>query len=223
MNGGHDLGGMHGLGPINPEPEATEERFHTDWERSVFAFTVATGLLGKWNIDESRHARERQHPIDYLKNTYYENWFAGTKTCLLDAGLITEDELSGEVAKPSPGPLEGILAPGPDAALNAVKAGGPADVDVPVTPGFAIGDRVRVKNFHPAGHTRAPRYVRGHMGTVHRLHGVHVFPDTHIGGNTEGQPLYSVQFSADELWGPDGERHGFVFVDMWEPYLEGAD
>ena len=32
MNGGHDLGGMHGLGPIDPEPESKEPVFHTEWE-----------------------------------------------------------------------------------------------------------------------------------------------------------------------------------------------
>ena len=66
MKGGHDLGGRQGLGPINPELEAEEPVFHTDWERRVFAMTLATGMLGQWNIDESRFARESQHPADYL-------------------------------------------------------------------------------------------------------------------------------------------------------------
>ena len=79
MNGAHDLGGMHGLGPINPELENEEPWFHSDWEKRVFAMTLATGMLGQWNIDTSRHAREHQHPADYLKNSYYENWLAGDK------------------------------------------------------------------------------------------------------------------------------------------------
>ena len=35
---------------------------------------------------------------------------------------------------------------------------------------FAQGQRVRARNQHPAGHTRLPRYVRGHVGTVVRVH-----------------------------------------------------
>ena len=30
MNGGHDLGGIHGLGPIDPEPEQREPVFHVN-------------------------------------------------------------------------------------------------------------------------------------------------------------------------------------------------
>ena len=71
------LGGQSGMGPINPEPESQEPVFHADWERRVFALTLATGMLGKWNIDESRHARERQDPLTYIENSYYENWLEG--------------------------------------------------------------------------------------------------------------------------------------------------
>ena len=88
MNGAHDLGGMHGLGPINPEPEAEEPVFHTEWEKRVFGLNLAAGFLGKWNIDMSRYARERQHPIDYLRNSYYENWLAGLEKLLVEAELV---------------------------------------------------------------------------------------------------------------------------------------
>jgi hypothetical protein len=66
MNSAHDLGGMHGFGPIEPEPENEEPVFHSDWGKRVFGLTLAAGFLGKWNIDMSRYARERQHPVDYL-------------------------------------------------------------------------------------------------------------------------------------------------------------
>lgn len=98
MNGGHDLGGMHGLGPIDPEPEQGEPIFHGEWERRVFALNLATGFLRHWNLDESRHARERQHPADYIRNSYYENWFNGLITLLVEKGLVTQSELdSGTV------------------------------------------------------------------------------------------------------------------------------
>jgi len=220
MNSGHDLGGMHGLGPINPEPETEEPVFHADWERKAFSLTLVAALLGRWNIDMGRHSRERQHPARYLLNTYYENWFTGTELLLQESGLVTAEEIAtGKPQAPAP---DAIQVPGPDQALNAVKAGGPADMDVPVQAQYAVGDAVRVKNFHPQGHTRAPRYTRGHVGVVQRLHGVHVYPDTHAPGVTEGYPLYSVRFEGDELWGPDGDAKSAVYADLWEPYLEPA-
>ena len=93
MNGAHDLGGQHGFGLINPEPEMEEPVFHNDWERRAFAITLACGFLGQWNIDEARHARESQDPVDYLCNSYYENWLAGLETLLFKKGMITREEL----------------------------------------------------------------------------------------------------------------------------------
>ena len=90
MNGPHDLGGQHGLGPINPEPEAEEPVFHGDWERRTFALTLTCGMLGQWNIDEGRYARERQHPVEYLSNTYYENWLVGLQTLLVEKYILVQ-------------------------------------------------------------------------------------------------------------------------------------
>ena len=70
----HDMGGRYGDGPVVPEPE--EERFHADWHRRALAVTLASGAHGKWNIDVSRHARERLAPMDYARFSYYEKWMA---------------------------------------------------------------------------------------------------------------------------------------------------
>ena len=99
MNGGHDLGGVHGLGPIDPEPEAEEPIFHADWERRVFGLVLATSALGRWNIDMARHSRERQHPADYLHNSYYENWLTGLERLLVETGLVSDRELAGGEAE----------------------------------------------------------------------------------------------------------------------------
>ena len=102
MNSAHDLGGMHGFGPIDPEPESEEPVFHTDWEKRVFGLALAAGFLGKWNIDMSRYARERQHPVDYLRHTYYENWLAGLEKLLVEAELVKPEELkTGKAAGPA--------------------------------------------------------------------------------------------------------------------------
>src|SRR5262245_18991610 len=94
MKGAHDLGGMHGFGPINPEPEEEEPIFHAAWEKRVLGLILALVALGKWNIDMGRDARERQHPVDYLRHTYYENWLAGLEKLLVETGLVTSEELA---------------------------------------------------------------------------------------------------------------------------------
>ena len=54
MNGVHDMGGMHGMGPIVPEAEGPV--FHHAWEGRVHAMTLASPTRG--NIDAGRHQRE---------------------------------------------------------------------------------------------------------------------------------------------------------------------
>ncbi len=208
MNGAHDLGGMHGLGPVDPEPETLEPVFHDEWERRAFALTLACGMLGRWNLDESRHARERQHPADYLRHGYYENWLAGLETLLAEKGLLSGDHTGPAVPA--------------DRVGEILRRGGPVDMPADAGPAFAVGDAVRVRNDHPEGHTRAPRYVRGRRGAVVSHHGCHVLPDANARGERVGAHLYSVRFEAAELWGADGTPGDAVYVDLWEPYLEGA-
>lgn len=92
MNGGQDLGGMHGLGAI--DIEADQPVFHAEWERRVFALTLAMGARGEWNIDMSRHARENRDPVDYLSSSYYEIWLKGLEALLSERGLLDPQELS---------------------------------------------------------------------------------------------------------------------------------
>jgi nitrile hydratase subunit beta len=221
MNGGHDLGGMHGLGPIAAEPEAGEPVFHHEWEKRVFALTMAAGALGQWPIDIGRHARERQHPADYLRHSYYENWLAGLERLVRERGLVSAEELSsGKAAAPAPSALRTrVLAAANVAAVMA--RGGPVVVAIDAPPRFAVGDLVRAVNRHPIGHTREPRYVRGRRGVIHEHYGAHVFPDLSAQGRREGRHLYSVRFEAKELWGEPG-THAAVFVDLWEDHLEPA-
>ena len=222
MNGAHDLGGMHGLGPINPEPEAEEPVFHADWERRVFGLTLAAGFLGKWNIDMSRFSRERQHPIDYLRHTYYENWLAGLKTLLVEAQLVSPEELkAGKAAGPADESIRhGVLKA--EEVAGAIAKGSPVAMTIDSSPRFKCGERVRAVNRHPAGHTREPRYVRGRVGVIHEHHGAHVFPDRSAGGSTEGRHFYSVRYTAKELWGERASGRNAVYVDLWEDYLEPA-
>jgi hypothetical protein len=105
MNGVHDLGGMHGMGPVAPEPN--EPVFHHAWEARMLALNIAAGAWRKWNIDAGRHARERIPPADYLRLGYYEKWLAGLLTLLAESGLVG----AGEIASGRPAPGSAKAAP----------------------------------------------------------------------------------------------------------------
>ena len=208
MNGAHDLGGMHGLGPVEIEPN--EPFFHAPWERDAFALTLAAGLHGRWNIDMSRFARENRHPAEYLALPYYGLWLAGLELLADRAGM-----LDGSGNFPA--------APGPDAVRARFDAGFPVSRPDGPAASFAVGERVRVRPIAIAGHTRCPRYCRGAVGEVLALRGNHVFPDRNATGTGEDpQPLYTIRFTAAALFGPGAEANSTVMIDLWEPYLERA-
>jgi nitrile hydratase beta subunit len=217
MNGVHDMGGMHGMGPIAPEPN--EPVFHERWEARVYALNRAMGSLGKWNIDAGRHSKERIPPADYLRMSYYEKWLAGLIMLIKETGLASEAEL--ESGRPAPGAAKATPALTSEQVPAIVAARGTYERPVNTPPRFAIGERVRAKKINPAGHTRLPRYARGNVGVVERVHGAHVFPDSnaHFQGENP-QHLYSVRFSARELWGEAAAARAAVYIDLWEDYLE---
>jgi len=188
----------------------------------VFGLTLAAGFLGQWNIDMSRHSRERQPPIDYLRHSYYENWLAGLKKLLVEAQLVNPQELlSGKAAGPADETVrQRVLKAG--AVADAIAKGSPVAMTISAAPRFKPGERVRAVNRHPAGHTRQPRYVRGRIGVIHEHHGAHVFPDRNAEGSKEGRHLYSVRFTAEALWGQTASGRNAVYVDLWEDYLEAA-
>lgn len=220
MNGAHDLGGMHGFGPINPEPEAEEPVFHAAWEKRVFGLVRAAEALGRWNIDMSRHARERQRPLEYLRHTYYENWLAGLETLLVETGLVTAAELAtGKAAGLADEETRKRVLTVENLA-RALGRGSFLATDVDTPPRFRPGDRVRALNRHPPGHTREPRYVRGRVGVIQAHYGAHIFPDRSAQGVTVGRHLYNVRFEATELWGEQAASRSAVYVDLWADYLE---
>ncbi|MEV0599253.1 SH3-like domain-containing protein [Streptomyces sp. NPDC050315] len=84
---------------------------------------------------------------------------------------------------------------------------------------FAAGERVRVRPVDPEGHTRAPRYVRGHVGRVVEAQGRWPLADDLATGTAEPrvETVYTVAFPARELWGAGTHE---VTVDLWESYIE---
>lgn len=217
MNGSHDVGGMHGFGPVQADPE--EPLFHAPWERTVFGMLRAT-LPRCFNIDEFRHAIERMGNIAYLDSTYYEHWLACLEMLLVEKGVLDAGELDARVAAAEAGTLAEPPLPA-QARITVSHPGGIPYWREGPPPRFAEGDRVRARNLHPRGHTRLPRYARGRRGVIAATHGVMVYPDSNAHGQGEQpQAVYSVRFAAEELWGADAEGRGAVFLDLWESYLE---
>ena len=199
MNGVHDLGGMHGFGPV--EREADEPLFHEEWESRVFALFAPFAAASGSSVDEFRAAIEKMGAVEYLTTSYYEHWLHAFETIAVEKGIVSAKELAS-------GSAAGKVMnepPLPAAAVPAVVAKGAScrsDAEVPAR--FAPGDRVRARVFHKDTHTRMPGYVRGRVGRVERDHGVFVFPDSvAIGAGERPQRCYSVRFEARELWGPD--------------------
>lgn len=218
MNGPQDLGGQMGFGPVRPERD--EPPFHAAWEKRALGLTLAAGALGRWTIDESRHARESLHPADYYASSYYEIWVKALEALLLRHGLVTADELAAGGAREA-APDARFLRAADVAAMLA--RGGPSARPVAAPPRFAVGDRVRLRNMYPRGHTRLPRYARGRVGTVEADHDGHVFPDTNAHGRGEApERLYTVVFSGRELWGEEAEAGHTVSIDAWESYIDAA-
>jgi nitrile hydratase len=217
MDGVHDMGGMDGFGKV--QPESKEPVFHHRWEGRVLAMSRAIGVFRAWTIDTSRYAVELLSPSVYLTGSYYEKWFLRNVRLLIERGLIDADEVAaGRALRPAKGMKRGRFTL---ADVEAVTRRGSYGRPAPAPARFKVGDCVRAKNIHPTTHTRLPRYARGHVGVVERLHGSHVFPDSVVVGKGEDpQWLYTVRFDAQELWGADADPKLKVSIEAFEPYLE---
>jgi nitrile hydratase subunit beta len=210
VNGIHDMGGMHGFGAVEVEPD--EPVFHARWEARVFG--VAQSLGG--DIDAGRHAIERLDPVAYLKDGYYGRWLAALERSLVQLGVVAPGEIAARMKARR---RRAAARRGPRAAWTPVA--GDYVRAVATAPAFAAGERVATRNHQPAGHTRLPAYARSRRGDVVRVHPAMVFPDDHAHGRGENpQYLYTVRFDAGELWGDAAEPGTCVHLDLFESYLE---
>lgn len=217
MNSVHDMGGMHGAGPVPYEKDPPV--FHAPWEGRVHAMSAALRAMRKWNIDTDRHALEQIPPADYLRMSYYERWFTRLLQNVVKFGLVTQEELQTGKAAPGAAKSKPALTLAMRARFSDRNL--PSTVDPKVKPRFKPGQKVLARNLHPTGHTRLPRYARGKTGVIDRDHGVHPFPDTaaHFLGEKR-QHVYSVRFTAQELWGKSASPRDSVYLDLWDDYLE---
>jgi nitrile hydratase len=91
VNGIHDMGGMHGMGPI--QPERNEPVFHEAWEGRAFAVSMAVD--GDWPYGADRYQIELIPPKEYLRQSYYEKWVTSLVELMIKAGMVTSAEIAG--------------------------------------------------------------------------------------------------------------------------------
>ena len=221
MDGVHDMGGMHGFGPI--EAEENEPTFHAAWEGRVLAICFGTRVRVPGGF---RNNIEKLDPAFYLASSYYEKWLHARIKGLIDAGAITKDELESAIERcasrpgapvPTRGVEEAKEQSGESPRAVQRKSGEASE------PQYKVGDRVRARNTHPAGHTRLPRYIRGKVGEVIRTYRRQGFQDAEPMSDHDGpQPVYAVRFDGTEVWGESAEPNSSVCLDMWEAYLQPA-
>jgi nitrile hydratase beta subunit len=212
-----DLGGRPNAQRVLPEPEG--ELFHADWEPRALAVTLAMGATGSWNIDMSRAARETLP--NYASLSYYQVWIAALEKLLAERQLALPDELAAGHALHPPKPVARVLNAADVAA--ALAKGSPTERPSAAPARFQPGDRVCTRSGQVDHHTRLPGYARGKQGVIERVHGAHVFADSHAQGlGEQPQWLYRVAFSGAELWGAEAAPGSSVALDAWESYLEPA-
>ncbi|WP_181168035.1 nitrile hydratase subunit beta [Mesorhizobium sp. B2-4-19] len=220
MDGIHDLGGMHGFGPVPVDKD--DYVFKHEWQRRSFGLTQALAGTTPYCADMHRFKIEKLLAIDYLQMDYFEKWAVATSELLKDAGLVSEAELSSgkkvfdvDLTRNTPATPEGLV--------EVMKSGAKLDFPPETSrPQFVVGETIRVSVNHASGHTRVPRYVRGKVGSIVADMGVFQFADTVAAGSgPHPQHCYTVEFTAGTLWGNGAERAGDRFyLDLAETYID---
>lgn len=212
------MGGMLGFGRVQELTDAPP--FDQPWQGKAFVIGALAARIAGTNLHAFRHAIERVPPEEYLRG-YWNRWTIGAQLMMEDSGIVTDEQVRARAARLSGDDVPEPPAPEPHKPQMASGgAGNLRTVETP--PAFKAGDRVRVADLHPEGHTRLPRYVRRRTGTVTAIRPAHVFPDSaaHFAGE-DPQHCYAVEFGSRELWGPAAEPFR-LSIDLYEPYLERA-
>ena len=225
MNGIHDMGGMHGFGPIDMEED--EPVFHQPWEGRVYG--IVTTIRGNHDVYGpygSRSYIENIPPGQYLSASYYEKWMLALETALVAKGFLSQEELETRTSeyrkdpdavvprREDPKATQQVIA---NIRLRTPMVKNP---DSSIRPAFQVGDAIRARKIHLQGHSRLPRYIQGKVGTIEKLYKIQDIQD-HVPASEQGaQPVYSVRFEAQELWGAAAETNQSLYIDMWESYLE---
>ena len=212
MNGVHDLGGMHGFGPI--EREENEPLFHAEWEARVWGHGTASCCAGVFH-DRRAPPWHRAHGAGRLLARVLLRALARLSRVHPDGPGYRRPhaELDARIELPAPaarrsrrewicqrGPATGAAgAPAIATAHCAALRGGRCGNDAPTS--------IRLVT------RELPRYARGKRGAIQGFYGAQTFPDTNAHGlGEQPQPLYNVRFEARELWGDSAEPAGLGFA-----------
>ncbi len=214
MDSMHDLGGKQGFGPV--PVKSGDAPFSHDWERRMWALARA-GVAHDITIDWFRHGLERMVPADYLTFPYFKKWVTNYLMLIIDNGAVTMDEaLKGHVEATNDPAAPLTLAQ----VLDKNRSGAVSfEIKTDAAPAFSVGDTVLTKRLSTAAHSRLPAYARGARGTIIAHHGAHALPDQGALGNHVGEHLYTVSFSAPELWGNTANARDSVTLELWESYF----
>lgn len=234
----HNLGGLEGL----PQPLNLEKRvFVEEWEKRIFGIHVAmmglsnhlgsalpgypigdipTTFDDEWTWASLRTGAEAMNPFDYFKFRYYEKWLGGITQFFVDKGYVSEDELRAVLASASAPTQTGASAID-DQVIDYLRRGDSPRRDA-AHPRFTVGQQVRIADVRPAAHTRLPGYLRAKVGTVQRIfegdYGYFVDTGDGIG---DPMPIYIVEFTPEELWGPRAEPGAnTLYAELFEAYLQ---
>ena len=218
MDGIADMGGTSGWGLTHP-PLVDEPVFSEAWEGRAFALALLSTRVAGWNLDAFRHALERLSRTEYLDDGYFGRWLNAAQLIFTESAALAPEAveararnlLGQQVPEPPPSqPIRPVYAPAAEGSLRAVDT----------APAFTVGEWVRTKNMSRTGHSRLPRYVRGHTGVVELVQPPSVLPDTnaHFEGENP-QYVYTVRFDSRELWGAEAEPFALT-IEMFESYLE---
>jgi nitrile hydratase subunit beta len=220
MNGIHDMGGMQGMGPIDVHED--ERPFHAAWEGRAWGLLRAVGGFGPARRRNFRYEHEILPAAQYLQMQYYERFIKILIDRLMAATLLTQAELDSGRADPASPRSTPRVTPAM-IAEQLTRRGSLRRDDLRIQPQFKVGQIVRARNINPVGHTRLPRYMRGHRGAIVSDHGIFNFQDTDADGYAlpdRPQHVYTVRFTARELWGEAANARDTVHAELWEDYLE---
>lgn len=198
MDGIHDVGGMHGFGPIVPTAP-NEPPFHEPWEGRVFGMAVVVRFVR--GLPPGRAAIEKLSPVRYLSSSYWQRWLAALEDRLLQYELVSTTELrdlstAGRTAAP-PRADDHELAAKVRAAFRTPRSAN--DPTGGVEARSSGGERVRVRRMHPVHHHRCPRFVRGVVGEIVGMNAPQPLPGNDTIGDPVVEPCYTVSFAAGSV------------------------
>jgi nitrile hydratase len=208
----NDVGGLTGFGPVPDRDEPSP--FPQEWNRTICGLVMAYSATGRATEATIRDAVDRMAPADYLQASPWERWVVGLTAIAVEHGVVTSEELVARAGGPVP-----VSTPREDVPPDHEVLRSGATLEQVFEPGA----RVRVREWHPHGHTRCPRYAQGRTGVVVRRNTPHALPDLEVAtGEQRLEPTYCVRFTARELWGEGASDNESVHLDLYASYLVEA-